>query len=65
MIGAVILVFGIGLLLSTVKRPMWLGGQRRRKTSEDTATAAMNRATKRTGAIWAILIGGIFLSGGF
>ena len=51
---------GAVLIVSTIKRPTWLGGPERRYMSEDSATAIIGRASRRSLAGYLILGGGMF-----
>lgn len=48
------------LIVSTFKRPSWLGGPERRYMSEDSATAILGRASRRSLAGYLMLGGGLF-----
>tara|TARA_B100001113_G_C20852735_1_gene510364 strand:- start:101 stop:301 length:201 start_codon:yes stop_codon:yes gene_type:complete len=55
-------LFAVGgvLIISTFKRPTWLGGPERRYMSEDSANAIIGRASRRSLAGYLILGGGLF-----
>ena len=57
-------MLGAVLLLSTLKRPMWLGGPRHRPFADDTTLAAIAHASRRSLSLWLLLIGGIFWGSG-
>ncbi|MEQ8484638.1 MAG: hypothetical protein RIB46_09765 [Pseudomonadales bacterium] len=44
------------LMVSTIRRPTWLGGQKRRYMADDSADAEMGRASRRSLGMY--LIGG-------
>lgn len=57
MYGEYLILAGVLIALSTVKRPVFLGGQKRRISSDDTAVAMLNRASVRS-------LGGYLIFGG-
>lgn len=59
-ISAWLFAVGAVLIVSTIKRPVWLGGPERRYMSEDSATAILGRASRRSLAGYLMLGGGLF-----
>jgi len=55
-------MIGIGMLLiiSTIKRPTWLGGQRRRYDADDTAHAMLKRSSRTSLGSYLVLAGVVF-----
>jgi hypothetical protein len=45
---------------SGVKRPRWMGGNERRYTSDDTASAHLGRGARRSLGTWRIIAGAMF-----
>lgn len=48
------------LIVSTFKRPTWLGGPLRRNTSDDSATAEFGRGSRRSLGGYLIIISAVF-----
>ena len=63
-IGVMLFTIGVLLFVSTIKRPVWLGGPVRRHTSDDTAAAMLKRSTRRSLGMYLAGIGAIFWSFG-
>ena len=55
--GYYLILAGIIIAISTLKRPTWLGGRARRYTSDDTANAMLGRASRRSLAGYLIFAG--------
>lgn len=63
-IGIFLFVLGILLFASTLKRPTWLGGPKRRYAVDDTANAMLKRSSRRSLGMYLAGIGAIFWSFG-
>ena len=59
-IGILLVLVGVVLFVSTLKRPTWLGGRARRYTSEETVSAMVGRSSRRSLGMYMIGIGAIF-----
>ena len=46
--GQWLVLLSVVVVLTTIKQPAWLGGPRRRYTSDDTANAILSRASRRS-----------------
>jgi len=56
-----LILLGVILAITTIKRPSWLGGPTRRYTSEDTANAMLTRASRRSLAGY-LIFGGVMMA---
>ncbi|MEM7099025.1 MAG: hypothetical protein AAF541_12260 [Pseudomonadota bacterium] len=61
-IGIFLFFLGLVLFISTLKRPTWLGGPKRRYTSDDTVNAMLRRSSRRSLGMYLAGIGAIFWS---
>ena len=55
--GQYAVIAGLLIAASTLKRPVFLGGSRRRHASDENVSAMMNRASKRSLGGWLIFGG--------
>jgi len=55
--GQYLIITGALLVVSTIKRPEFLGGQKHRYTSDDTTNAMLARASRRSLAGWLVFAG--------
>ena len=62
LVGKILIVVSVLLFVSTLKRPVFLGGPVRRYTSDDSAQAMLRRASRRSLSLWMMLGGVIFAS---
>ena len=60
LIGQWMILVAVFLILTTVKRPVWLGGPRRRYTADDTSNAMLSRASRRSLAGYIAFGGALF-----
>jgi hypothetical protein len=54
------MIAGLALMISTRKRPEWLGGPRRRFAADETANAMSQRASRQSLGTYLIFAGAIF-----
>ena len=63
-IGIVLVIVGVVLFISTLKRPTWLGGPKRRYDSDSTVNEMLRRSSRRSMGMYLTGIGAIFWSFG-